>query len=161
MSLHAHVYCDCFEKNKLLTPPPSGLQFQVDEDGSLGLKNRKSTIDEYLVWDHWREKLACVHPGGILLRHYLGNISLIGLLRDKLEQDSSRFELLITKVVYSGSHAGDYVPAHKIPKLQKELQSLNNFNGRSSSEKHFLNDFQSKMSELATFALSVKKPIVF
>src|SRR5437660_3911627 len=83
MSLDACVYCDCFEKGRLREPPPVGVSLRVEPDGSLGRERDDGTLESDLAWDQWRERSACEHPGGALLRHHLGNISLIGFLRSQ------------------------------------------------------------------------------
>src|SRR3954468_4531178 len=122
MGLDAFIFCDCYEKGLLREPPPAGVILQVEPDGSLGRQQQDTTLVSDLVWDEWREQGACEHGGGILLRHRLGNISLVGLLRAELQAKAERFPILVTKVVYSGSHAGDFLPVESIAALQTELE---------------------------------------
>src|SRR5258706_13110346 len=124
MGLDAFVYCDCYEKGRLREPPPSGVILCVEPDGALGREQDVGTLESDLAWDDWRERRACEHRGGILRRHRLGNISEIGLLRAELQRGAERFPILVTKVVYSGSHAGAFLQVAEIPAVQRELDLL-------------------------------------
>ena len=161
MSLDACVYCDCFEKGRLHEPPPVGVSLRVESDGSLGRERDDGTLESDLAWDQWRERLACEHPGGALLRHHLGNISLIGFLRSELQRDRSRFPILLTKVLYSGSHAGDDLTVDAVRALQRELETLANFRCNRREAEGFMLEFRRQMSDLVVASLSIGKPIVF
>ena len=161
MSLDACVYCDCYEKRRLREPPPVGVSSRVESDGSLGRERDDSTVEADLAWDRWRAHLACEHPGGVLLHHRLGNISLIGLLRSELHQVPLRFPILLTKVLYSGSHAGDFLSFRLVPALQTELEALADFRCSTREADGFMSDFRTQMLELVAASLSVTKPIAF
>lgn len=153
--------CDCYEKGRLLEQPPAGDSLKVQADGSLGRERDDGILECDIAWDTWREQRACKHAGGILLHHRLGSIDLIGLLRAELQREIARFPILVTKVVYSGSHAGDHLAVETIPALQRELELLRE--GRCSTREaaNVISVFRAQMSELATTALSVGKPIAF
>lgn len=161
MGLDAVVYCDCYEKGRLLEPPPAGSVLSVEPNGALGRAETGGTLESALEWDCWYESRACEHQGGILIEHRLGNIALIGLLRTELERASEQFPILVTKVVYSGSHAGDFLPAEDIPALQKELDALSAFRCSNAQADRFMVEFRNQMSELAMVARLVGKPIAF
>jgi hypothetical protein len=97
----------------------------------------------------------------MLLHHRLGNIGLIGLLREELQRDAERFQTLLTRVLYNGIHSGDCLPAEMILKLRKELEDISNFKCSTKEADAFMREFQRKMSELVSASLSVKKPIAF
>src|SRR5678816_451352 len=99
MGLDAFVFCDCYEKGRLRESPPTGVTLRVEPDGSLGREHDDGTLESDHAWDTWREQRACDHGGGILLRHRLGNIALVGLLRAELHREADRFPILATKVV--------------------------------------------------------------
>src|SRR4051812_36603442 len=107
MSLDAIVWCDCYEKGKLREPPPPGISLVVEPDGALGYE--ESPAADFNAWCEWRQH-ACEHPVGTLLHRRLGNIGEIGLLRSELQREAGRFPLLLSKVLYSGSHSGDHLP---------------------------------------------------
>ena len=161
MGLDAFVYCNCYEKGRLLEPPPTGVSLQVQPDGSLGRERDDGTLESDIAWDTWREQRACEHSGGILLHHRLGNIALIGLLRAELQREAGLFPILATKVVYSGSHGGDHLAVETIPALQRELELLGEFRCSTREAASFMSEFRAQMSELATSALSIGKPIAF
>jgi hypothetical protein len=161
MGLDAFVFCDCHEKGRLRTPPPAGVSLKLEADGSLGRVSDDGTIESDLSWDDWRERRACEHAGGILLHHRLGNISLIGLLRSELQREPSRFPILLTQVVYNGSHGGDYIAVETIPALQRELELLGEFRSSTREAAGFMAQFHAQMSELAATARTITKPIAF
>lgn len=161
MGLDAFVYCDCYEKGRLREPPPAGVTLRIEDDGALGREQNDGTLESDLAWDGWRAKRACKHGGGILLHHRLGNIGLIGLLRAELQHEADRFPILVTKVIYSGSHAGDFLRADEVPTLQRELELLSEFRCSSRKADRFMAAFREQMSELATTALSISKPMAF
>jgi hypothetical protein len=161
MGLDAFVFCDCFEKGKLREAPPAGFSPRVRDDGSLEPDRGNYSLDEILAWDEWLRARACEHSSGQLLHHRLGNVSLISSLRSELHREASRFPILLSKVVYSGSHGGDYLPVELIEKLGAELEALVHFKCSSSELEEFMTCFRKQMLELVAVSLSVKKPIVF
>jgi len=161
MGLDAFVFCDCYEKGRLREPPPTGVILRVEPDGALGREQDRATLEADLAWDEWLEHRACEHKGGILLRHRLGNISLVGLLRAELQREAERFPILVTKVVYSGSHTGDFLRVEEIPALQSELKVLRDIRCSSRNAERFMSEFREQMLELAATALSISKPIAF
>jgi hypothetical protein len=161
MGLDAFVYCDCYEKGRLREPPPSGVLLRVEPDGWLGPEHDDGTLESGLAWDRWREQRACEHVSGILLHHRLGNIALVGLLRAELRRETDHFPILTAKVIYSGSHTGDFLAVETIPALQRELELLREFQCTTRESADFMSEFREQMSELATVALSVGKPISF
>jgi hypothetical protein len=178
MGLDACVYCDCFEKGRLRESPPKGITLMVETDGSLGHVEKNLDLEIFIEWDRWREEFACEHPRGELLSHRLGNISSIGIIRHELEREPARFPILLTKVVYSGSHAGDFLPLDTNPALRQELELLDDFKCsnkpfrsfnpfyslkifKAPSPAAFVSAFRTQMLELVAASKSVNKPIVF
>jgi len=86
---------------------------------------------------------------------------VVGLLRAELQLEAEKFTILVTKVVYSGSHAGDFLRVEEILKLQRELELLRDFRCTSFMSDRFMSTFREQMTELAATALSIKKPIAF
>jgi len=161
MGLDAFVFCDCYEKGRLREPPPGNVSIRVAEDGSLAREIDRVSLKNDLAWDWWQECLACVHVGGVLVHHRLGNISLIGSLRTELQREASRFPILLSKVVYSGSHGGDFVSIDLIPTLRNELETLRDFQCKTRESDGFMFRFRDQMLQLVAASLSVDKPIVF
>ena len=104
MGLDATVYCNCFEVGRVKEPPPCTVV--VAADGSLDCKS--DDLDTDLSFAKWLLH-ACEHANGVLLHHRLGNMALVGLVRSELRQDELKFPVLLTKVLYNGTHAGDYL----------------------------------------------------
>jgi hypothetical protein len=159
MSLDAFVFCDCYEKGKLLKPPPAGISLQVQPDGSLC--HDGDSIEADRAWYQWKPRSACKHEGGVLLHHRLGNIALIRLLRSELQREPSRFPILLGKVLHSGTHSGDYLPFEFVPALQGEVEGLINFRSSTPEAAEYISHFRVRMSELVAASLSVTKPIAF
>lgn len=92
------------------------------------------------------------------LHKRLGNASLIGWIAEEafplLEQDS----VLLSKVLYSGTHSGDGIGLEDLDKLESEIKILReNPSGSSSALENFLND----MSDLISTAREEGTGIVF
>ena len=161
MSLDATVWCDCFEKGKLREPPPPGVLLRVEPSGFLTFNDAELPVETEIAMDQWRERRACKHPGCRLLHHRLGNIALIALLRSELKHEADRYPIICGKVLYSGIHAGDYLPLDTIPGLQRELDQLRDFKCSGEEANKFMIAFHAQMCELVGAALSVSKPIDF
>lgn len=160
MGLDASVFCDCFEKGRLINAPPTGVALTVEPDGSLWYRGSSLSLESQFEFDRWRHS-ACKHPGGVLLHHRLGNISLIGMLRSELQRDASRFPILLGKVLYSESHAGDFLGVDLVPSLRAEVEALVEFRCSNRKTQEFMDQFHTQMSDLISASISVNKPIVF
>ena len=158
MGLDATVYCNCFERGLLKEPPPCSSVF-VSDDGCLDC--RSEDLDSLLSFDEWIGHRACEHPNGILLHHRIGNLAQVGLLRSELERDEEKFPILLTKVVYSGTHAGDYLTLKDIEALAIELNRLGSFVCSSPRNQEYIDWFRQQMLELVDAASRVTKPIAF
>jgi hypothetical protein len=159
MGLDACVYCDCYEKGRLATAPPDGVLLRIAPDGALECDSEGISANR--AFDQWQAYSACRHERGILLHHRLGNIWHVALLRSELEREADRFPILLTKVVYSGTHGGDYLPVETLSAVQRELESLANFKCSTQEADEFMTNFRQQMSALAATARSVAKPIAF
>src|SRR5689334_19584624 len=145
MGLDACVYCNCYEKGVMRTPPPNGVRLCVEPNGALECESEKMSFDAVRAFDQWQAFSACQHKRGVLLHHRLGNISLIGSLRSELQAESSRFPVLLTKVIYSGSHAGDFLALDAISVLQQELEALGHFQCSTAESAEFMTRFGAQM----------------
>lgn len=161
MGLDATVFCDCYEKGKLRTQPPPGVALQVEADGSLGTRGEHESLEAALAFDQWQASFACEHSNGVLLHHRLGNIALVGLLRSELRREPLRFPILLGKIVYSGTHGGDYIPVELVPELQKEIEALVDFKCSTKEADDFMSQFRTEMLDLVAASRSVNKPIAF
>ncbi len=159
MGLDAVVYCSCFEAGRLRTPPPHGVEVYVGDDGSLDC--RGECPEAALVFDAWCYKEACDHENGVLLHRRLGNISLVGLLREELGHQAKAFPALLSKVLYSGTHCGDWLTAEEVRTVQMELGQLKKHCCESARAQELVDAFRQQMEELVACSLQVGKPIVF
>jgi hypothetical protein len=158
MGLDATVYCNCFEIGKLKEPAPFPSVY-VSEDGSLDC--RSEDLNELLAFDQWLLHRACDHPRGILLHHWIGNLAQVELLRSELEREVAAFPVLLGKVVYSGTHAGDYLCLEDLPGVRAELEELDRFVCSSERNQEYVDQFRGQMIGLVDAAQRVAKPISF
>jgi hypothetical protein len=67
---------------------------------------------------------ACEHEG-YLASEFLGNITRVRNVREFVRglqgNPGPKFPILLKKVVYDGTHTGDWVPAKQTPELLKEV----------------------------------------
>ncbi len=157
MGLDAAVYCDCFEIGRLKELPPDLALVYVRANGSLDCRSKNAEV--LSAFDAWLQKRACEHEEGVLVSHWIGNATHVGLLRGELEKDAKKFSVLLEKVLYSGTHTGDYLSGKEIFELQNELKVLAKFAARDKDTQSFIDEFRMQIVELADAALSVKKPI--
>ena len=183
MSLNACVYCDCLEKGRLKKSLPRDLTIEVGGDGRPAvIKNRDRVQSSDPFW----EELACEHAGHVLISHVLGDIGLLSTLRTELKREPGEFPVLLGKVVYDGTHTGDWLNLDDIGSLKAELEKLSRFKCAGEIPGTFvarmvegtfqfdrgayttageadarMADFRKQMSELVDAALAVRKPISF
>ena len=159
MGLDATVYCDCFEKGDLKTAPNPKWEVFVTPEG-----DRATTAPDLktqMAFDQWSWSQACVHERGVLIDNRIGNISLVAFLREMLKRTPDKFPIMLTKVVYSGTHCGDFLSVQEVEALQSEVSHLSQVHGDNEEDECFLRDFQEQIHELVECALRVNKPIVF
>lgn len=163
MGLDATVYCNCFETGKFRGLPPHHAEVRVKKDGSLAcyFHDIENNLDKEINCDKWLHDESCEHEGNTLLHHYIGNISIVGLLRFELSRAAELFPLLLNKVVYNGVHCGDWLTVEEVAKLGDELKLLENFKGSDKQADLYLKHFHKQMTELSDAALQVQKPISF
>lgn len=154
MGLSATVHCDCFERGLLRTPPPAGARPSVEADGSLVCNSDEFAVQ--LAFDAWLHNAACAHEDGRLRHEDLGNLSRVATVRQRLAREPQRYPLLLSRVVYDGSHTGDWIAREHLPDLAAELASL-----PIDDDDGDLADFQRSMQALCAAALRTDKPIVF
>jgi hypothetical protein len=159
MGLDATVYCDCYEAGRLREPPPNPDLISVAPDGSLDC--RSDDLDTLLEFDRWLLKRACEHENGVLLHHRIGNLAQVGLLRGELSREAGKFPIVLEKVIYSGTHAGDYLSLDDVRQLESELRDMDRFVCSDKANQKYIKWFGRQMRELAKAALSVSKPISF
>ena len=159
MGLDAFVYCNCFETGKLLRPPRADFDVSVSDEGGLECGSRD--LDTQIAFDAWRSLEACEHEDGKLLQHRIGNLSLVGRLRQELNRRHEDFPVILTKVISSGSHCGDFLAMDDIRQLQLEVPRLKNFPCSDEESQALLDRFHDQLVELIECAAVINKPIVF
>jgi len=158
MGLDAYVRCTCIRDGRAKPHPfPDRLVF--DEKAEPVLTGDPST-DEWTAHDRWFPE-SCEH-GGYLVSERLGNISLAAHMREflhGLEGDPGpRFPILLQKVVYDGTHCGDWISSEQAVKLLKEVDIvLHSSDILANSEKEFF----SSMKRLCEASVATGNPIVF
>jgi len=159
MTLDAAVYCDCFAKGLIKESPSTLWQLTYAPDGSLTCDSED--LETLLAFDAWWLDRACEHKGGVVVHHYLGNIALINCLREELKTDVKRYPLLLERVLYSGTHAGDYIPVELLESLSEEVKRLVLHECREKKNAAYVHHFQEQMMELLQAAMRLQKPISF
>lgn len=84
---------------------------------------------------------------------------MIGSIREEMLSFLDADALLLTKVLYSGSHSGDEISVQDIEKLDSEIKRTRQRSGTSlsMSVERFLDD----MTDLVSKAREERSPIVF
>jgi hypothetical protein len=158
MALDGFVRCTCIRDGKAKPHPfPNRLTF--DKSGEPILKGDPSE-DEWEAHDRWLNH-SCEH-GGFLLSLFLGNITRVKNLRSFLRalQDTPgpRFPILLEKVLYDGTHTGDWIPVKQSPKLLKEVNTvLRSRDILADSEKEFFDN----MKQLCEASIATGNPVMF
>jgi|tagenome__1003787_1003787.scaffolds.fasta_scaffold20112069_1 hypothetical protein len=95
----------------------------------------------------------------IAVKKRLGNVALVASLKETADRFLGSQSLVVSKVLYSGTHCGDCIPVQLIPQLESELMLL----GRHAQAcgDHNLIRFVVAMGELAKAAIREGNPIVF
>lgn len=159
MGLDAAVYCNCFETGMLKEPPPCAELVAVGPSGRLDC--RSEVEETLLAFDEWLLHRACEHEDGVVQDHYIGNMTLVGLLRSELERQADMYPVSLAKILYSGTHTGDYLSLVDVRNLQDELKLLEGHVCLNEINQGYLAVYRQQMTELAEAALSVGKPISF
>jgi hypothetical protein len=158
MGLDAHVHCSCVREGRASTHPfPDRLSF--DETGEPVLAGDPST-EEWDIHDKWYAQ-SCEHSG-FLASARLGNIRMIAHVRELVRHlqanPGPRFPILLTQVVYNGTHCGDWIPIEKASELLHEVDTiLHSKDLLTDSERRFF----SSMRSLCMASIECGNPIVF
>ena len=166
MGLDASVYCNCIETGKTKTPHPFPERLYVDSDGIPDMTETEP-LEEWLLHDQWVFHQACEHERCVFLHHRIGNIASVGFLRSIIKKLFSNptdgSPLIWDKVIYSGTHCGDFLSVEVLAPLKQELELVEtqDFSILNKKEIEYLKHFLQQMNELIHAALTMKKPIVF
>lgn len=158
MGLDAHVRCACIKQGRAL-PHPFPERLFLDETAEPLLKGDPSDA-EWDAHDQWFEK-SCEHSG-YLVAVRLGNINLIARLREFLKHlqgnPGPKFPILLNKVVYDGTHSGDWIAGDQAPTLLAEVDTV--LHSRDILDE-LENEFFSNMRSLCLASIETGNPIVF
>jgi hypothetical protein len=160
MGLDAVVYCNCYETGKLREPPPRPELVSVEPNGMLVCKDGGDDALWFQL-QNWIHSRACEHPDGELIRERIGNIAQVALLRAELQRQAASFPLILGKVIYSGSHGGDFLDLHTVKEMRGEIAHLAGFHSPNKKREPYLREFERQILELCEAALRVGKPIAF
>lgn len=140
MGLDAVVYRN---RKNLQLGPDEEFAHLVPETGETYFEN-----DE--ISRKHRERFQAAH-------RRLGNIAEIAFLRNEILQLGAGAGKLYSKVLYSGSHSGDFIAVNELPLLLEEIASLRKRGKHSEEMEGFLN----QMEALVRAAINEPNPVVF
>jgi hypothetical protein len=158
MSLDAFVRCNCIRDGKA-KPHPFAERLIFDKRGEPSLSGDASE-EAWEAHDRWLGE-SCEH-NGFLVGESLGNITLAKHLRDFLRglqgDPAPRFPILLKKVVYDGTHTGDWIGNKEAVRLLQEVDTvLHSSDILSEAEKGFF----ISMKRLCEASITAGNPIVF
>jgi hypothetical protein len=95
----------------------------------------------------------------IAVHKRIGNIAAVAALRNSCERLLNGDSIILSKVLYSGTHCGDSVPVCLMSQLEEELTVLQRYSENNADEA--LMQFVADLQDLAAAASSQSNPIVF
>lgn len=99
-------------------------------------------------------------PGSLVaVEKRIGNVALVAELRHAAEKVLDQDSVILSRVLYSGTHSGDWIEPQLFGQLEEELLSLRDSSNTLNSS--YINGFVSDMSELLEAAKCEGNPIVF
>ena len=158
MSLDGYVRCTCIREGKA-KPHPFPDRLTLDQSSTPSLTG-DPTDEEWETHDEWIQNSR--EHQGFLASEFLGNITRVKNVRDFVKglqgNPGPKFPLLLKKVVYDGTHTGDWLPANQTAALMKEVDLvLGSRDILTPGEKEF---FES-MKRLCEASLATGNPIGF
>jgi hypothetical protein len=130
----------------------------VDERGARAAQT--DSVEKVLAFDQWN-KSACEHADGVLIHHCIGNIAMVGWLREVLSRTPDVFPITLARIVQNGVHCGDFIAADQVSALKGELQALSELHFHDAADEESIRHFGAKLHDLVEAALRVGKPISF
>lgn len=112
-------------------------------------------FEDAALFRAWSDKIKVVEKR-------IGNIALVDLLKTELERvlgESSSNTVLISRVLYSGTHSGDVISKEDLGSLRHEIALVRGITGHQISSE--LDGFLADMEELVTASERHGNPIVF
>jgi hypothetical protein len=158
VGLDAHVRCACFKEGRV-KPCPFPSRLRSDEFGQPYLDETGLSMDQLIEFDRWNDDWGCEHHG-YLVETRIGNIAYVAHIRATLQEVSEtrhlEFPILRDQVVYSGTHAGDFIDPAAAKSLLGELEIF-----AQSANDGLTKEFIDNMRHLAEASITTGNPIVF
>jgi len=133
------------------------LPFTKEELRLIAVDSRTGQLDfeDAALFRAWRDNVKAAEKR-------IGNIALVDLLKAEIERilgSSSPETLLISRVLYNGTHSGDIISLNDLASLKQEIALVRGIaENRASPE---LENFLADMEELVTASERHGNPIVF
>jgi len=89
----------------------------------------------------------------------IGNISAVAELRAQTEHVLPKDSIVLSDILYSGTHGGDAIPLAELSQLESELALLRKHAHETASE--LLQEFCDSFERLIAAARAERNPIVF
>jgi hypothetical protein len=157
MRLHAFVFCDCYEQDRLKRRPHNPEIIVVLPNGDLGYY--RATPEQHAAIVAWRSN-ACRHPEGVITGGQLGYRLAREVLRRAMSPHSCAFPIFIRKVLGCKPHTrNSHLTIKQVEKLQAELARLKNFHLADRKLDRELRCYYGQMRQLVRAALKFHKPI--
>jgi hypothetical protein len=157
MRLHAFVFCDCYEQDRLKHQPPNREIIAVLPNGDLGYY--RAMPKQHAAFVAWRSH-ACRHPEGVITGGQLGYRLPREVLRRAMSPHRRAFPLFIRKVLGCKPHTrNSHFTLKQVEKLQVELARLKNFRLADRKLERELRCYYGQMKQLVRAALKFHKPI--
>lgn len=101
------------------------------------------------------------HGSSEVVSKPFGNLAQIGYLRRTLLENFPQLSssIIVTKILYSGSHSGDVIPHTELALLKKEIEFVRR--GKAQGERRDLDRFLLELDELIAAAELEGNPIAF
>lgn len=113
------------------------------------------SLDQWLLHDGWY-RTSCPHSGR-LVKKRLGNVAFIGHVQQFVESRAvTTFRLIRERVVYSGTHGGDWIASADSVRLLTEAQNL-----RETATDQMIAQFAADLIELSEASIATGNPLVF
>lgn len=126
MGLDAVVFCDCVEKKRLKVPHPYPRLLYVGKNGSPEIRSKNLAKME--KHDAWMELPPCKHDSMMVDGCNLGQAGLINHVSEAFESvlrpPLPTCPVLLRRVLYDGTHTGDYLTIPQVEKLRIELKDI-------------------------------------
>jgi hypothetical protein len=121
-------------------------------------------VDELTGEVHFENAEAAVtrREDVVAIKKRLGNMALIAVLYKEISRvlgRSSPPSMLLSKVLYDGTHSGDVIPVEELDRLKHEICLVRE--KAHSQGSHELEEFLSRIEELITASERQGNPIVF